>query len=155
MLTSFTTHKRLKSNTKCFAWGEGATFKPSPDGSNYKNCKFGHQRWHSWNSFNPCFSLFVVPCKTVGDRGLPCLFPFIYENTTYNSCTPRDSDNGQPWFVTASLTKLNVQKKIVLFLSDFEMLCLGHAINKTWPQKSIKWHQFKTWPQKLIKRHQK
>ena len=63
------------------------------------------------------FSSFAVPCKTVGDRGLPCVFPFIYENTTYNSCTPRDSDNGQPWFVTASLNKLNVQRKIVLFFS--------------------------------------
>jgi len=42
-----------------------------------------------------------LPCKTVGDRGLPCVFPFIYENTTYNSCTPRDSDNGQPWCATA------------------------------------------------------
>ena len=30
----------------------------------------------------------------------------------------------------------------------------GDVINKTWPQKSIKWHQFKTWPQKLIKWHQ-
>ena len=66
------------------------------------------------------FSSFAVPCKTVGDRGLPCVFPFIYENTTYNSCTPRDSDNGQPWFVTASLNKLNVQKKIVLFLFRLE-----------------------------------
>ena len=70
------------------------------------------------------FSSFAVPCKTVGDRGLPCVFPFIYENTTYNSCTPRDSDNGQPWFVTASLNKLNVQRKIVLFLFDFKMLFL-------------------------------
>ena len=66
------------------------------------------------------FSSFAVPCKTVGDRGLPCVFPFIYENTTYNSCTPRDSDNGQPWFVSAFLTKLNVQKKIVLFLFRLE-----------------------------------
>ena len=66
------------------------------------------------------FSSFAVPCKTVGDRGLPCVFPFIYENTTYNSCTPRDSDNGQPWCVTASLNKLNVQRKIVLFLFRLE-----------------------------------
>ena len=25
-----------------------------------------------------------------------------------------------------------------------------HVINKTWPQKLIKRHQFKTWPQRLI-----
>ena len=40
-----------------------------------------------------------VPCKTVGDSGLPCVFPFIYDNSTYNSCTSKDSDNGQPWSV--------------------------------------------------------
>ena len=28
------------------------------------------------------------------------------------------------------------------------------VINKTWPQKLIKWHQIKTWHQKLIKWHQ-
>lgn len=46
-----------------------------------------------------------LPCKTVGDRGLPCVFPFIYEdqygNWTYNTCTTKDSDAGQPWCATA------------------------------------------------------
>jgi len=45
-----------------------------------------------------------LPCKTVGDRGLPCIFPFKYEdaygNWTYNTCTTKDSDDGQPWCAT-------------------------------------------------------
>jgi len=45
-----------------------------------------------------------LPCKTVGDRGLPCVFPFKYEdsygNWTYNTCTTKDSDGGQPWCAT-------------------------------------------------------
>jgi hypothetical protein len=42
-----------------------------------------------------------LPCNTVGDAGLPCIFPFIYQNQTYNKCTPRDSDTRQPWCATA------------------------------------------------------
>jgi len=42
-----------------------------------------------------------LPCRTVGDAGLPCIFPFIYQNTTYNKCTARDSDTGQPWCATS------------------------------------------------------
>jgi len=42
-----------------------------------------------------------LPCKTVGDSGKPCIFPFIYQNTTYDRCTSRDSDTGQPWCATA------------------------------------------------------
>ena len=42
----------------------------------------------------------VVPCKTVGDRGKPCVFPFEYSGRTYDKCTSRDSDNGQPWCAT-------------------------------------------------------
>jgi len=45
-----------------------------------------------------------LPCKTVGDRGRPCIFPFKYEdaygNWTYNTCTTKDSDEGQPWCAT-------------------------------------------------------
>jgi len=45
-----------------------------------------------------------LPCKTVGDRGKPCIFPFKYEdaygNWTYNTCTTKDSDEGQPWCAT-------------------------------------------------------
>jgi len=41
-----------------------------------------------------------LPCKTVGSRGKPCIFPFKYAGTTYDKCTPRDSDSGQPWCAT-------------------------------------------------------
>jgi len=41
-----------------------------------------------------------LPCKTVGSRGKPCIFPFKYAGTTYDKCTARDSDNGQPWCAT-------------------------------------------------------
>jgi len=41
-----------------------------------------------------------LPCKTVGDRGKPCIFPFQYAGRTYDKCTTRDSDNGQPWCAT-------------------------------------------------------
>jgi len=41
-----------------------------------------------------------VSCKTVGDSGLPCIFPFIYDGRTYDKCTTRDSDTGQPWCAT-------------------------------------------------------
>ena len=34
-------------------------------------------------------NLFSVSCKTVGDSGVPCLFPFIYRNTTYYQCTTK------------------------------------------------------------------
>ena len=44
--------------------------------------------------------LFAVPCKTVGSQGKPCIFPFQYAGTTYDKCTPRDSDSGQPWCAT-------------------------------------------------------
>ena len=65
------------------------------------NCLSGPSKNWIKYSFNvSVIHIFPVPCKTVGDRGLPCVFPFIYENTTYNSCTPRDSDNGQPWYWT-------------------------------------------------------
>ena len=36
-------------------------------------------------------------CRTVGSSGVPCVFPFIYREVTYNSCTDTDSDTGQPW----------------------------------------------------------
>jgi len=42
-----------------------------------------------------------LPCLTVGSEGKPCIFPFIYQNTTYTKCTARDSDNGQPWCATS------------------------------------------------------
>jgi len=41
-----------------------------------------------------------LPCKTVGDAGRPCVFPFKYRDVTYDKCTSRDSDNGQPWCAT-------------------------------------------------------
>ena len=41
-----------------------------------------------------------VPCKTVGDAGRPCIFPFKYADNTYDKCTSKDSDNGQPWCAT-------------------------------------------------------
>ena len=41
-----------------------------------------------------------MPCKTVGDAGRPCVFPFKYRDVTYDKCTSRDSDNGQPWCAT-------------------------------------------------------
>jgi len=41
-----------------------------------------------------------LPCKTVGDAGRPCVFPFKYREVTYDKCTSRDSDNGQPWCAT-------------------------------------------------------
>jgi len=41
-----------------------------------------------------------LPCKTVGDKGKPCIFPFEYSGRTYDRCTTRDSDNGQPWCAT-------------------------------------------------------
>ena len=41
-----------------------------------------------------------VPCKTVGDAGRPCIFPFKYIDVTYDKCTSKDSDNGQPWYAT-------------------------------------------------------
>ena len=28
------------------------------------------------------------------------MFPFIYREVTYNSCTDTDSDTGQPWCAT-------------------------------------------------------
>ena len=68
MLKYSLAHIRSKSNTKHFAWGEEATFKPPPDGSNYKNCKFGHQRWHCWVSFNSCF--FFI-CSSLQDCWRP------------------------------------------------------------------------------------
>ena len=40
-------------------------------------------------------------CRTVGTRGQPCIFPFIYRNETYRSCTSRDVESGQPWCATA------------------------------------------------------
>eukprot|EP00090_Calanus_glacialis_P046480 TRINITY_DN9154_c0_g1_i1.p1 TRINITY_DN9154_c0_g1~~TRINITY_DN9154_c0_g1_i1.p1 ORF type:complete len:403 (-),score=92.87 TRINITY_DN9154_c0_g1_i1:93-1301(-) len=41
-----------------------------------------------------------LPCKTVGSRGKPCIFPFKYAGSTYDKCTARDSDAGQPWCAT-------------------------------------------------------
>jgi len=41
-----------------------------------------------------------LPCKTVGDFGKPCVFPFKYVDKTYDKCTNKDSDNGQPWCAT-------------------------------------------------------
>ena len=41
-----------------------------------------------------------VPCKTVGSQGKPCIFPFKYAGATYDKCTSRDSDAGQPWCAT-------------------------------------------------------
>jgi len=46
-----------------------------------------------------------LPCKTVGDRGKPCIFPFKYEDRygveyEYHTCTTKDADNGQPWCAT-------------------------------------------------------
>ena len=37
-------------------------------------------------------------CLTVTD--LPCVFPFVYKNETYNACTGVDSDNGAKWCAT-------------------------------------------------------
>lgn len=42
-----------------------------------------------------------LSCKTVGDSGVPCIFPFIYRNTTYSQCTSKDSDTGHPWCATS------------------------------------------------------
>jgi len=42
-----------------------------------------------------------LPCKTVGDSGKPCIFPFKYAGETYKKCTTRDSENGQPWCATS------------------------------------------------------
>ena len=39
-------------------------------------------------------------CKTVGSRGQPCIFPFLYSGERYESCTTRDSDTGLPWCAT-------------------------------------------------------
>ena len=44
--------------------------------------------------------IIAVPCKTVGDKGKPCVFPFEYSGRSYDKCTSRDSDNGQPWCAT-------------------------------------------------------
>jgi len=41
-----------------------------------------------------------LPCKTVGDSGKPCIFPFKYAGETYHKCTTKDSENGQPWCAT-------------------------------------------------------
>jgi len=41
-----------------------------------------------------------LPCKTVGSQGKPCIFPFKYAGATYDKCTSRDSDAGQPWCAT-------------------------------------------------------
>merc|ERR1719312_625543 len=39
-----------------------------------------------------------VDCKTT--TGGSCLFPFIYKNKAYYSCTTDDSDDGKPWCST-------------------------------------------------------
>ena len=49
-----------------------------------------------------------MPCKTVGDKGKPCVFPFEYSGHTYDKCTTRDSDNGQPWCATEVDAKLGM-----------------------------------------------
>ena len=36
----------------------------------------------------------------MGSSGVPCVFPFIYRDVTYNACTDKDSDTGQPWCAT-------------------------------------------------------
>merc|ERR1719228_2198358 len=41
-----------------------------------------------------------MSCKTVGSEGLPCIFPFKYGGETYDACTTRDSEGGQPWCAT-------------------------------------------------------
>ncbi|EDO29979.1 predicted protein, partial [Nematostella vectensis] len=33
-------------------------------------------------------------------EGACCMFPFVYQNTTYNSCTNTDASNGQHWCAT-------------------------------------------------------
>ena len=43
---------------------------------------------------------FTESCKTVGDAGRPCIFPFIYRDKTFSQCTSLDSDTGQPWCAT-------------------------------------------------------
>lgn len=43
-----------------------------------------------------------LSCQTVGSSGTPCVFPFNYRDNTYNKCTSKDSDNGQPWCATAT-----------------------------------------------------
>ena len=60
---------------------------------------------HAVSTFNKLdlfyyFTFIAVPCKTVGDAGKPCIFPFEYAGKTYDRCTTRDSDNGQPWCAT-------------------------------------------------------
>lgn len=44
--------------------------------------------------------LSLEACRTVGSSGVPCVFPFIYRDVTYNACTDKDSDTGQPWCAT-------------------------------------------------------
>ena len=44
--------------------------------------------------------IFLETCKTVGSSGSPCVFPFVYRDQTYDTCTTRDSDTGQPWCAT-------------------------------------------------------
>ena len=49
-----------------------------------------------------------MSCKTVGDSGVPCLFPFIYRNTTYYQCT----------------------SKYVLFLLNQNYICVSFNVDK-------------------------
>jgi hypothetical protein len=49
-----------------------------------------------------------LSCKTVGESGVPCIFPYIYRNTTYDRCTTKDSDTGQPWCATSVDHERNV-----------------------------------------------
>lgn len=37
----------------------------------------------------------------MGSRGQPCIFPFLYGGESYETCTARDSDTGQPWCATS------------------------------------------------------
>ena len=102
------------------------------------------------------FKFFPVPCKTVGDRGRPCIFPFKYNqylmmmveikmmfelsssississimmtifryedaygNWTYNTCTTKDSDEGQPW---SNITLLSITSSISSIISSLVVI---------------------------------
>ena len=64
-------------------------------------------------------------CQT--EEGKKCVFPFVYNGHTYNSCTCDDSDSGLAWCATAVNRNRNVQHGS---WGDCKPGCLGYERKK-------------------------
>ena len=63
---------------------------------------------------------------------IECVFPFVYSGVMYNTCTRKDSQNGQPWCAT----NVDEATKEVLLgnWGDCDRSCVASG---RWPEENI------------------